>query len=153
MKRFEYFTFTITTSENSRTIYYNDGVYDYKTNYNEIMRDLGYQGWELISVVTLTESYKPWFVGVSLTYTGGMEYCFKRELTEETKKEEEKRTKIAGEIEKSTYEEDELIEIYIADGYFLTFQHNDRIIFEKGGNEVRFDYDKSSNKWVKNIVH
>ena len=154
MKRFEYFTLTIATSDNSGTIYYDDGEYDYNTNYNEIMRDLGYQGWELVSVVTLIESYKPWFVNTSMTYTGGMEYYFKRELTdeliEEKKKEKEKRTKIAEEIEKFTYNEDELIEIYIADGYFLTFQHNDKIIFEKGGNEVQFNYNKSSDKWVKN---
>lgn len=123
MKKFEYLTFTITHSDNSRTIYYDGEVYDYKTNYNKIMRDLGYQGWELISVVTLTESYKPLFVPVSMTYTGGMEYCFKRELTdeliEEIKKEKEESLKPAEEINNFTYDENELIEIFIAEGVLL----------------------------------
>ena len=134
MKKFEYFKFNVIYTKDGSIIYYGDDQYD-GSRLIEIMDELGYEGWELVSTIALTESYKPWFLEMSMTYTGGVEYYFKRELSEE---EIEKKITI-----------DDIIEEYTELGYQITFQHPQRIIFNKGVEDVRFDFDKNARTWIK----
>jgi len=146
MKRFTYFNFTVDVSKDTWTIDYNEKTYEY-TEFNKIINDLGFQGWELTSVVNIiTRTYPSAFTEISDTHTSKTVHYFKKELSdamiEEMKKAQE-------EMEKDTSDINELIELFTADGYQIKFQHNDRIIFGKGIKEVRFDYSKSSNQWIK----
>ena len=147
MQRFEYLNVTavMDEKENNFKVHYNNEVYA-TNSINELLNSLGIQGWELVSVVALTASEKPWLLELSMTYTSGFIYYFKRLLTGE-----------ALEIAMQELEQEEeiinaeknLIDTYLSQGYQIVFEHKDRLIFGKGPIEVRFDFDKNTNQWVE----
>ena len=147
MQRFEYLNVTavMDEKENNFKVHYNNEVYA-TNSINELLNSLGVQGWELVSVVPLTASEKPWLLELSMTYTSGLIYYFKRLLTGEKlntamqKLEEQKQ---------AINTEKKLIDTYLSQGYQIVFQHKDRLIFGKGPIEVRFDFDKNTNQWVE----
>ena len=147
MQRFEYLNVTAVRDdkENNFKVHYNNEVYE-TNSINELLNSLGAQGWELVSVVPLTASEKPWLLELSMTYTSGLIYYFKRLLSEEKlqalKQKIEQQEQIAN-------AEKNLIDTYLSQGYQIVFQHKDRLIFGKGPIEVRFDFDKTTNQWVE----
>ncbi len=147
MQRFEYLNVTAVRDdkENNFKVHYNNEVYA-TNSINELLNSLGSQGWELVSVVPLTASEKPWLLELSMTYTSGLIYYFKRLLSEEKlqalKQKIEQQEQIAN-------AEKNLIDTYLSQGYQIVFQHKDRLIFGKGPIEVRFDFDKTTNQWVE----
>ena len=147
MQRFEYINFSSTFNKEAHKVHFIDGnTYDYAVDFDNLLNSLGEEGWELVSVVPLTESYKPWWLELSYTFTGGFVYYLKRKLTEgQLKIKEEKKQK----LEYSKLEVEKLIEFYVSEGYQIKFQHKNRIIFGKGIEEVRFDYDNESGQWVE----
>ena len=140
MQRFEYINFSSTFNDEIGKVHFVDGnTYDYSTDFDFLLDSLGEEGWELVSVVPLTESYKPWLLELSFSYTGGFVYYLKRELTDEIIKMRQQKKE----------EAEEFIETYLSNGYQLIYDHDNTIIFAKGSKEISFSYNKASGQWVE----
>ena len=136
------------------------------------MSKLGFDGWELISVVPLTSSTTqnmaliPIYADtiVSMTYTSGEVFYFKREMNADAEVDDlhycaeykylEKLDKNFYDIEvmeKATggLNAESLVEKYITAGYSLVFKHKDRLIFEKNMERIQFDRNKENQLWFK----
>jgi len=157
MTKYEYLNFSVNTIKKEWIIKFDGKQYSYTKDFNTIMERLGFEGWELISVVPMVGSEKSFGMEVSFTYTTKIIYYFKKELTEDMiaikeaaeADRKEKKQKIETAKKESIYEIDKLIEAYTLDGYQVKFQHKNRIIFGKGIEEVRFDYNDESGQWIE----
>ena len=148
MKKFGYMNFTVETTKDIVTMYYN-GETEIHNTFNEAMNELGNKGWELVSVVYIpTKIYTKMGLINDELYCGKTVHYFKREMTDDTKKVYAKREQLQDQIS-DIDDIDKLINLFKEQGYQIKFQHRLRIIFGKGMEEVRFDYDENSHKWVE----
>ena len=114
---------------------------------------------------------------VPYVYTAVESYYFKREVSDEStseiSEEEMKLYENLLEIEKNVYrqvsdEEEEtapevmptptrtakdIIKEYTQKGYYLRFEHKERLEFERGNEIVRFDRDRRSGEWIQKQVN
>lgn len=169
MKRFEYINFTVETSEKKWLVNYKNENLEYHDFFEPLMAYLGSEGWELVSVLPLTSSYKPWFIEISMVYTGSLMYHFKREITQGSEEVSasiyESEISELRQIDKKSHEVnlrekavdsinnfasmDDLTNHFEQLGYMTTMRHKDRMIFALGLDEVRFDRNSETNRWNK----
>lgn len=171
MQKYEYRQLLIYTNrENEYVINYLGKELPYWKYIEAVLTHYGDNGYELCCTEnligsTIARSFIPWKSGddVGLTSTEAIIYVFKREATEESWKETEKTfraelTYLRGldatalesdrETEEALLDIEEIKKSYMASGYSIVFNHKDRVVFQKGAEEVRFDLDLLG-VWIK----